>query len=222
MRITDTWLRTVKPRKARYDVTTELRGLMVRVHPSGAVSFRYRYKRGKDNDGKPIQYVLVLGEYGKKGSGLTLEEAHEWQRRAQRWLALELDPLEEKAKEDAAREKARHERAESGTVADLVEEFVHRKFRGERWDTEASQWTRDSKVKTKPRKRPDEANALLQTNLVKAKIDNILVGKMKAQEITRRQLVRILDAIVDRGAPVTANRVHALLRQFSIGARPRI
>jgi integrase len=214
MRITDTWLRTVKPRKTRYDVTTELRGLMVRIHPSGAVSFRYRYKRGKDKDGDPIQHVMVLGEYGKSGSGLSLDDAHQWQRKAQRWLALRLDPIEEKEKEDADREKARHERADAGTVAELVEEFVHRKLRGERWDSESAQWTRDSKVKTKPRKRPEEANALLQTNLVKAKIDDKLVGTMKAQAITRRQLVRLLDAIVDRGAPVTANRVHALLRQL--------
>ena len=62
MRITDTWLRTAKPRKTRYDVTTELRGLMVRVHPSGAISFRYRYKRGQDKAARPIQHVMVLGE----------------------------------------------------------------------------------------------------------------------------------------------------------------
>ena len=214
MRITDTWLRTVKPRKTRYDVTTELRGLMVRVHPSGALSFRYRYKRGKDKDGRPIQYVIVLGEYGKKGAGITLEDAHEFQHKAKRWLSLGLDPTEEKAKEDAAREKARQERAEAGTVVDLVDEFTHRKLRGERWDAEAGQWVRDPKVNTRPRKRPEAAEWLLNANLVDAKLDDQKVGRMRAHDLTRRHMVRLLDGIVDRGAPVLANRTHAIVKQL--------
>lgn len=34
------------------------------------------------------------------------------------------------------------------------------------------------------------------------------------QSITRRDVVALLDAIVDKGAPVSANRVHAVLRRF--------
>ncbi len=214
MRITDTWLRTVKPPKKRYDVTTELRGLMVRVHPTGVLSFRYRYKRGKDKEGRPIQYIIVLGEYGKKGAGLTLEDAHEFQRKAKRWLSLGLDPIEEKDKEDAAREKARQERAEAGTVADLVDEFVHRKLRGERWDAEAGQWVRDSKASTRPRKRPEAAEWLLKANLVDAKLDDQNVGEMKANTLTRRHMVRLLDEIVDRDARVLANRTHAIAKML--------
>lgn len=187
---------------------------MVRVHPSGGVSFRYRYKRGQDQKGRAIQYVIVIGEYGKNGAGITLEDAHDFQRKAKRWLSLGLDPIEEKAKEDATRQKARQERADAGTVADIVEQFVHRKLRAERWDTHSKAWMRDSKVKTKPRKRPDEAAALLKSNLVDASLDGQTVGKMNARDVTRRQLVRLLDGIVDRGSPVTANRVHALLKQL--------
>jgi integrase len=187
---------------------------MVRVHPSGALSFRYRYKRGKDKDGRPIQYVIVLGEYGKKGAGITLEDAHEFQHRAKRWLSLGLDPSEEKAKEDAAREKARQERAEAGTVADLVDEFTHRKLRGERRDAAAGQWVRDPKVNTRPRKRPEAAEWLLNANLVDAKLDDQKVGQMRAHDLTRRHMVRLLDGIVDRGAPVLANRTHAIVKQL--------
>jgi len=44
-------------------------------------------------------------------------------------------------------------------------------------------------------------------------------GREKARDITRRQLIELLDGIVDRGAPVMANRVHALLKQlFEFGA----
>ena len=39
------------------------------------------------------------------------------------------------AESDRKREqRAREERAGTGTVADLVEQFVHRKLRAERWD----------------------------------------------------------------------------------------
>lgn len=99
-------------------------------------------------------------------------------------------------------------------MADLVNEFVHRKLRAERWDMEAGQWVRDSNVKTKLRKRPDEAAARLKANLVEATLDERVVGKMKGQDLTRHQLERLLDGIVDRRAPVTANRVHALLNQL--------
>ena len=45
--------------KERYDETVDGReGLMVRVFPSGAVSFRFRYTSG----GK--RQVMVLGEFG--------------------------------------------------------------------------------------------------------------------------------------------------------------
>jgi integrase len=214
MRVTDTWLRAAKPRKGRYDVTTELRGLMVRVHPSGSISFRYRYKRGKGKDGRPIQYVIVLGEYGKTGAGISLEDAHDFQHKAKRWLTLGLDPVEEKAKEDAAREKARQVRAEAGTVADLVDEFTHRKLRDERWDEKTAQWIRDPKVTTRPRKRPEAAEWLLKANLVGSKLDGQKVGRMRARDLTRRHMVRLLDGIVDRGAPVLANRTHAIVKQL--------
>lgn len=40
-------------------------------------------------------------------------------------------------------------------------------------------------------------------------------GARKIQSITRRDVVALLDEIVDRGAPVTANRVLALVRKFT-------
>jgi hypothetical protein len=40
----------------------------------------------------------------------------------------------------------REERASADNVASLVEEFVHRRLRAERWDTAAGQWVRDSRA----------------------------------------------------------------------------
>jgi len=45
-------------------------------------------------------------------------------------------------------------------------------------------------------------------------------GRLKAKDITRRQIVQLLDSIADRGAPIMANRVHALLsKMFKVGVQ---
>jgi len=200
MKITDPWLQNAKPKAARYDVTvTGHPGLMVRVHSSGEISFRFRYRR------LPRHYVMVLGRYGK--DGISLAEAQGIATAARRELERGLDPIEERQSRERATESAREEHAAAGTVEEIVEQFVHRKLRAERWDAETAAWMRDAKTKTKPRKRPDVAAKLLESNLV------AVLGTQKAKEVTRRQLVKLLDDIVDRPAPVLANRVHALMKQ---------
>jgi integrase len=221
LRITAAWLDSRKPPKERYDVTvTNRRGLMVRVHPSGAISFRFRYKRAGGSK------VMVLGEYGERG--LSLADAHEMHAQARRELEKGLDPIEEGKKRDSAAAKSRREHAEAGTVAELVEQFVHRRLCAERWDGDTHQWMRDPRNKTKPRKRPAAAAAMLGYRLPgqppskrKNTVPTLLSkhGKEKARELSKRQLVALLDEIVDRGKPVAANRTYALLRQlFEFGA----
>jgi integrase len=204
MKISDTWLQNAKPRKERYDVTvTNRTGLMVRVHPSGVISFRFRYKRAGET------FVMVFGEYGRQG--ISLKRAYEMHDQARSEIEEGLDPIEEQQKRERSVEQVRADRAAAGTVADIVEQFVHRKLRAERWNEETSAWVRESKgdkkVRIRPRKRPEVAESLLKANLVDK------IGTEKARDVTRRQLIRLLDDIVDRGAPVTANRVYSLLKQ---------
>ncbi len=217
MRVTDTWLRSVKPRADRFDINVDGRqGLVVRVHPSGTVTFRLRFSRG----GK--RYWMVLGDYGD--GGLYLADAHDAHHQAHRELARDLDPIEERQKRLVAAERTRAERIGAGSVADLVEQFVHRKLRGERWDN-SSGWVRDDRTKTKARKRPDAAAALLgyssgptpaRRRRGKRNVPTFVsqLGKVNAHELTKRQIIAFLDSIVDRGSPVTANRNHALLDQM--------
>lgn len=204
MKISDTWLQNAKPHKTRYDVTvTNRKGLMVRVHPSGVISFRFRYKRGGET------FVMVLGEYGKQG--ISLADAYKIHDQARSEIERGLDPIEEHAKRERAVEQARVDRAAAGTVADIVEQFIHRKLKAERWDEKDGLWVRetkpDKKARIRPRKRAEVAESLLKANLVDK------LGKEKAQDVTKRELIALLDAIVDRGAPVTANRVYSLLKQ---------
>ncbi|HWS66173.1 MAG TPA: Arm DNA-binding domain-containing protein, partial [Steroidobacteraceae bacterium] len=193
MKISDTWLQNAKPNQTRYDVTvTNRKGLMVRVHPSGVISFRFRYKRAGDS------FVMVLGEYGKQG--ISLADAYKKHDQARSEIERGLDPIEEQAKRERAVEQERVDRAAAGTVADIVEQFVHRKLKAERWDEETGAWVQetkaDKKARTRPRKRPEVAESLLKANLVDK------IGTEKARDVTRRQLIQLLDDIVDRGAPV--------------------
>jgi integrase len=221
MKMPATWLESRRePRnrpQERYDETVDGReGLMVRVFPSGAVSFRFRYTSG----GK--RRVMVLGEFGQ--SGLSLADAFDMHHQAQRELEKGLDPIEERKKRQDVDQRARDERAGTGTVADLVEQFVHRKLRAERWDDKAADWVRDDKNKTKARKRPAAAAALLGYSANRDEHPSrrknqkaTLVseyGRINARDLTKRQLIALLDCIVDRGAPVSANRTHALLKQL--------
>jgi integrase len=166
---------------------------------------------------------MVLGEFGP--GGLSLADAFDQHHQAQRELEKNLDPIEERKQRLDAAQRAREERAGTGTVADLVEQFVHRKLRAERWDDAAGAWIRDEKNKTRARKRPDAAAALLgyvargtlpagrRRKTQKATLVSEY-GKVNARDLTKRQLIALLDGIVDRGAPISANRTHALLKQL--------
>lgn len=221
MKVTATWLEARnEPKnrpKERTDITVDGReGLMVRVFPSGAVSFRFRYTApGGD------RRVMVFGEFGK--GGLSLADAFDLHHQAQRELEKGLDPITERKKRRDAAERARAERAGADTVGKLVEQFVHRKLRAERWDEDRHAWVR---TKAEARKRPDAAAALLGyvppdapsrrrkkgSKPVPTFISEL--GSVKAPELTKRQIIEFLDGIVDRGAPVTANRTYALLKQL--------
>jgi integrase len=226
VKITHTWLESRRePRnrsQERRDVTVDGReGLMVRVFPSGVVSFRFRYRRG----GR--RFVMVLGEFGTD-DGLTLADAFDEHHQAQRELSKGLDPIEERERRKAEAERARLEHSAADTVASLVEQFVHRKLRAERWDADAGKWIRDSRANIKARKRPREAAALLgyvpdaaaaparKRRTKRKPVTTIIseLGSLKARDVTRRQLIGLLDGIVERGAPVTANRVYSLVSQL--------
>jgi integrase len=79
------------------------------------------------------------------------------------------------------------------TVADLAAEYL------EKW--------------AKPRKRSaEEDERILNKDVLPA------WGKKKAREVTRRDVIKLLDGIVDRGAPIQANRTLAVIRKmFNFG-----
>jgi integrase len=198
--------------KRREDLTVDgRRGLMVRVFPTGEVSFRLRYTYAG------TRRLMVLGSFGE--GALSLADAFEMHHAATKALALGIDPKEERDRLIAQREKERREREAGDDVESIINQFVHRVLKAEIWNAKTGLWEEIKKKKTaeiQRRKRPEEAEALLRTNLIEAKLpDNgPRIGSIKAHELTKRQAVLALKAIVDRGSPVTANRVHALMVQL--------
>jgi integrase len=98
--------------------------------------------------------------------------------------------LDEEGKDPGA-ELVRGKRAsrEAPTVTDLIDEYI------EKW--------------AKPRKRSwKEDERILNSDVVP------FLGRKKAKDVTRRDIITILDAIVDRGAPISANRTLAIIRKM--------
>ncbi len=85
-------------------------------------------------------------------------------------------------------ERKRAERS-AETVADLIEEYL------EKW--------------ARPRKRSaHEDERILRKDVLP------VWGKLKAKEIRRRDVITLLDEIVDRGSPIQANRTLAVIRKM--------
>ncbi|NQU72036.1 MAG: tyrosine-type recombinase/integrase [Rhodospirillales bacterium] len=83
----------------------------------------------------------------------------------------------------------RHAERNAETVADLVEEYLERHAR--------------------PHKRSADADErALRKEILP------IWGTRKAASITRRDIINLLDRIVDRGSPVSANRIHALVSRM--------
>ncbi len=83
----------------------------------------------------------------------------------------------------------RRSEREAETVAELVEEYLER-------------------YAYKNKKSADEDERILRKDVLPA------IGRLKAKEVRRRDIVKILDAITDRGAPVIANRTKSVVSRM--------
>lgn len=90
---------------------------------------------------------------------------------------------------------ARQRDTSSGTVGELAEEFVQRYV-------------------LRHRKHPEQIQQMLDANVL------LHWRRRRAQDITPRDVTLLLDRIVDRGAPIMANRVAAVVSQmFKFGVQ---
>ena len=173
-----------------------LPGFYLVVQPSGAKSWALRYRY----DGKPKKLTIgpvLLKRDGDEiegtlpfGQSMTLTEARRAARAALQALAEGKDPGEVKKAMQAVRAaRAADPDADRDLVRVQGERFIERYC--------------------KPRNRSwKEVERQFKTEI------NPHWGKRKVQSITKRDVLDLLDVIVDRGSPVTANRVFATGRKF--------
>lgn len=168
-------------------------GLRLVVQPSGAKSWAVRYRHG----GAPKKLVLgplapiIEGEEPPAvlGLPLTLKGAREVARQQLQILAAGRDPSEEK--KTAKRKAKEDEGVDRDLVSEVGAQFLLRYL--------------------KPRAKPGYYAS------VKMILDKDVLprwGKRRIQEIRRRDVLDLLDAVVDRGAAVQANRVLAAVRKL--------
>ena len=173
MRLTDSKVKSLRPKKSRYIVWEEGgTGLGLRVSPADRKSFIFMYRF----DGKPR--MMTLGPYPK----LKLVTARLKVAQAKDRLSQEIDPGQELIESKESIRGAHSIRA-------LIDEYI------EKW--------------AKPRKRSwKEDERILRKDV------QPVWGRKKAGTIKRRDIVLLLDEIVDRGAPIQANRTLAVIRKM--------
>lgn len=170
-----------------------LPGLQLVVQPSGAKSWALRYRRHGKTAKLTLGPVLIERKDDAVtglipvGQAMTLAEARAAGREALQQLAEGKDPAA------AAKRSSAHKSALPDRNRDLVrvqaETFISRYC--------------------KPRNRSwPEVERQFKT------VINPTWGERRVQDIAKRDVTDLLDEIVDRGAPVLANRVFATIRKF--------
>lgn len=169
-----------------------LPGFYLVVQPSGAKSWALRYRF----EGKPKKLTVgpvLLERLGGEastlplGTPMTLTEARRAARDALQMIAEGRDPAATKKAVKVASKAV--EDVDKDTVAKHGERFVERycKPRNRTWKETERQFKKEI---------------------------NPHWGTRKIDSITKRDVIDLLDAIVDRGTPVGANRTLAVLRKF--------
>jgi integrase len=173
-----------------------LPGLYLVRQPSKAMSWAVRYRSA----GKPRK--VTIGAY----PAIDLKAARDLGRKALRAAAEGRDPAGEKqeAKGEAKRQAAEEKRSERDLFENVAVEFMKR---------HAVKNTREGSFL--------ETARILGLKLTDAnqwdETGNGVIAEWKGrkvQDITRRDVNTLLDAIVDRGAPIMANRTLAAVRKL--------
>ena len=171
--------------KRRVEITDGVTpGLRLVVQPSGSKSWAFRYEVA----GRPTK--VTFGPASGPGA-LSLAEAREQAGQARRGLNAGADPAaERKAVKVAAIARVEAE-APNDLVEDVVEQFIEKYAKVE---TRESSWRETKRI-----------------------LDREVVPLWKGRRLSSlddRDVLGLLDIIVDRGSPIMANRVFAAVRKM--------
>lgn len=175
-----------------------LTGLYLVVQPSGVRSWAVRYRFG----GKPRK--LTLGQY----PALELGDAREEAQGVLRMASKGEDPAGQKlAAKAALKEEVQSGRNRFDNVA--------RTFLNRHAKPQNRSWRETARLLglVADKSKPESADDPLSFVAAKGGLANKW-GARQISEITATDVLEVLDAIVDRGSPVTANRTLAALRKM--------
>jgi integrase len=173
-------------------------GLYLVVQPSGAKSFAVRYRCA----GQPRK--LTLGAF----PAINLEAARDIGRKALRAAAEGRDPATEKqaAKGDAKRAAAEEIRGQCDLFENVAREFIQRHAMK---SNKESTWRETARI-LGLRPSPDDPSTLLD---VGGDVMSAWKGR-RIQDVTKRDVIALLDGVNDRGSPIMANRVLSAVRKL--------
>jgi integrase len=186
--LTDPVIKNSKPKSKEY-TQREKGGFGIRIMPSGRKVFFYLYRV----DGK--RRFLNLGTYKVQREypdGITLAEARkEYEAERARVNALKAGRAEGADPVEVRREKKsqREERRKAHTVEELVKEYLERHAKRFK-----RSWAKDEQI--------------LNRDIIP------LWGNRKAADVTKRDVISLLEGIVERGAPAMANNTFQIVRKM--------
>jgi integrase len=168
-------------------------GFGIRVLQTGTMTFFYQYKvDGQRRTMTLCNYVTA----SKKGGEKSLKDARELYhselvkvKALRRWSSDAVDPVAEKKRQQVKRIAEEAARSQADTVAELCKEYIERhamKFK--------RSWKEDERI--------------LNKEIVPA------WGKRKAADIVKRDVLRALESIIDRGSPGQANNSFQVIRKM--------
>ena len=186
-----------KPGPARREIPDGLMpGLYLVVQPSGGRSFAARYRHA----GAPRK--LTIGPY----PAIDLATARTLAGKALRAAAEGRDPAAEKkdAKGASKREAAEEARGKRDLFENVAREFIERHAMKTNRETT---WRETARILGF---RPDAEGSLVE---ISGDVIPAWKGR-RIQDITKREVIALLDAVNDRGSPIMANRVLAAVRKL--------
>ncbi|MDD2310221.1 MAG: site-specific integrase [Desulfuromonadaceae bacterium] len=183
----DPTVRNLETKSSAYECMADKEpGFGVRVHPSGTLTFFYQYKI----DGK--RRYLTLGNYPK----LSLKSARElYQAELSKVKALRrgsadgVDPVVEKKRKQELRIAEETAHSQSKTISELCKEYIEKyasKFK--------RSWQEDERI--------------LNKEVIP------LWGNRKAHDVKKRDIIVLVEAIVERGSPGMANNTFKIVRKM--------
>jgi integrase len=187
-RVNPSYLESLTPGEGRYEVTdSAVPGLQLRVEPTGAKHWQLRYYwRGK-------RQKLALGTWPRgRTPGMGLAEARAAATAARDLLERGIDPRQaERTKRTRAPVEPSTGPTDAHSVPTLASEYLERHVK-------------------RQRKRPEYVQRFLDAEVLPAD----KWGARDARTITPREVVELLDGIVERGSPAMANRGAGILSQM--------